>query len=88
MTFSSLQKRLVSYHQSSVGGKIKCGDTELQHVCMADTFMSLDHRAHLDGAIAFVCKDLVLAGKRVTFFIHFLQNMEITVSEEVVGGSV
>jgi hypothetical protein len=32
----------------SVGGKIKCGNTELQHVCMADKFMSLDHRAHLD----------------------------------------
>ena len=32
----------------SVSGKIKCGDTELQHVCMADKFMSLDHRAHLD----------------------------------------
>jgi hypothetical protein len=32
----------------SVGGKIKCGYTELQHVCMADKFMSLDHRAHLD----------------------------------------
>ena len=53
----------------SVGGKIRCGDTELQHVCMADKFMSLDHchRARLDGAIAFVCKDL-LAGKRVTYF--------------------
>ena len=61
----------------SVGGKIKCGDTELQHVCMADKFMSLDHRARLDGAIAFVCKDL-LTGKRVTFFTHFLQSMEIT----------
>jgi hypothetical protein len=32
----------------SVGGKIKCGYTELQHVCMADKFMSLDHHAHLD----------------------------------------
>ena len=51
----------------SVGGKIKCGNTELQHVCMADSFMSLDHRARLDGAIAFVCKDL-LAGKCVTYF--------------------
>ena len=51
----------------SVGGKIKCGDTELQHVCVADKFMSLDHRAHLDGAIAFVCK-VLLAGKRVTYF--------------------
>jgi hypothetical protein len=51
----------------SVGGKIKCGDTELQHVCMADKFMSLDHRARLDGAIAFVCKDL-LTGKRVMYF--------------------
>jgi len=29
----------------SVGEKIKCSDTELQHVCMADTFMSLDHRS-------------------------------------------
>ena len=29
----------------SVSGKIKCGDTGLQHVCMADKFMSLDHRA-------------------------------------------
>ena len=29
----------------SVGGRIKCGDRKLQHVCMADTFMSLDHRA-------------------------------------------
>jgi hypothetical protein len=51
----------------SVGGKIKCSDRELQHVCMADRFMSLDHRARLDGAIAFVCKDL-LAGKCVTYF--------------------
>ena len=51
----------------SVGGKIKCGDTELQHVCMANKFMSLDHRARLDGAIAFVCNDL-LAGKPVTYF--------------------
>jgi len=51
----------------SVGGKIKCGNTELQHVCMADSFMSLDHRVRLDGAIAFVCKDL-LAGKCVTYF--------------------
>jgi hypothetical protein len=34
---------------------------------MADKFMSLDHRARLDGAIEFVCKDL-LAGKRVTYF--------------------
>ena len=51
----------------SVGGKIKCSDRELQHVCMADRFMSLDHRARLDGAIEFVCKDL-LAGKRVTYF--------------------
>jgi hypothetical protein len=50
-----------------VGGKIKCGNTELQHVCMADTFMSLDHRARLDGAIEFVCKGL-LAGNRVTYF--------------------
>jgi hypothetical protein len=61
----------------SVGGKIKCGDTELQHVCMADKCMSLDHRDRLDGAIAFVCKDL-LVGKCVTFFSHFLQSMEIT----------
>ena len=51
-----------------VGGKIKCGNTELQHVCMADTFMSLDHRARLDGAIEFVCKGL-LAGNRVTYFL-------------------
>ncbi len=51
----------------SVGGKNKCGDTELQHVCMVDKFMSLDHCARLDGAIAFVCKDL-LAGKCVTYF--------------------
>jgi hypothetical protein len=29
----------------SVGGKIKYSDTELQHVCMADTFVSFDHRA-------------------------------------------
>jgi hypothetical protein len=50
-----------------VGGKIKCGNTELQHVCMADKFMSLDHRARLDGAIEFVCKDL-LAGNLVTYF--------------------
>ena len=57
----------------SVGGKIKCGDTELQHVCMADKFMSLDHRARLDGAIAFVCKDL-LAGKRVTYFQSLFSN--------------
>ena len=34
---------------------------------MADTFMSLDHHTQLDGAIAFVCKDL-LSGKRVTYF--------------------
>ena len=52
---------------SSVGGNIKCGNTELQHVCMADRFMSLDHRARLDGAIEFVCKDL-LSGKCVTYF--------------------
>ena len=51
----------------SVGGKIKCGNTELQHVCMADKFMSLDHRARLDGAIEFVRKDL-LAGNLVTYF--------------------
>jgi hypothetical protein len=51
----------------SVGGKIKCGNTELQHVCMADRFISLDHHACLDGAIAFVCKDL-LTGKLVTYF--------------------
>ena len=50
-----------------VGGKIKCGNTELQHVCMADKFMSLDHCARLDGAIEFVCKDL-LAGNLVTSF--------------------
>ena len=56
----------------SVGGKIKCGDTELQHVCMADKFMSLDHRARLDGASAFVCKDL-LAGKRVTYFLEWVR---------------
>ena len=51
----------------SVSGKIKCGNTELQHVCMADRFMSIDHRARLDGAIKFVCKD-VLAGNPVTYF--------------------
>jgi len=51
----------------SVGGKIKCSDTELQHVCMADKFMSLDPRTRLDGAIAFVCNDL-LAGKPVTYY--------------------
>jgi hypothetical protein len=51
----------------SVGRKIKCGDMELQHVCIADKFMSLDHHARLDGAIAFVCKDL-LADKPVTYF--------------------
>jgi hypothetical protein len=51
----------------SVGGKIKCGDTKLQHVCMADRFMSLDHCARLDGAIEFVCNDL-LSGKCVTYF--------------------
>ena len=55
-----------------VGGKIKCGNTELQHVCMADTFMSLDHHARLDGAIAFVCKDL-LTGKRVTYFLEWVR---------------
>jgi hypothetical protein len=52
---------------SSVGGNIKCGNIELQHVCMADRFMSFDHRARLDGAIEFVCKDL-LSGKCVTYF--------------------
>jgi hypothetical protein len=51
----------------SVGGKIKCSNTELQHVCMADSFMSLDHRDRLDGAFEFVCKDL-LAGNRGTYF--------------------
>ena len=56
----------------SVGGKIKCGNTELQHVCMADKFMSLDHHARLDGAIAFLCKDL-LAGKRVTYYLEWVK---------------
>jgi hypothetical protein len=51
----------------SVGGNIKCGNTELQHVCTADRFISLDHRARLDGAIEFVCK-YFLSGKCVTYF--------------------
>ena len=33
---------------------------------MADRFKSLDHCAPLDGAIEFVCKDL-LSGKRFTY---------------------
>jgi hypothetical protein len=63
----------------SVGGKIKCSDTELQHVCMADSFMSLEHRAWLDGAITFVCKDL-LSGKRVNFLPGQQKKQHITQS--------
>ena len=29
----------------SLGGNIKCGNTKLQHVCMAESFMPLDCRA-------------------------------------------
>ena len=61
----SLEK---SVELPSVGGNIKCGNTELQHVCMADTFTSLDHHARLDGAIEFVCKDRLSSGKRVAYF--------------------
>ena len=81
---SKILGRHVAYFRKrpSAGESIKCGNTELQHVCMAKTCMPLDHRAQFDRAIAYVCKDLdtlCLSLANVThIFSHFLQSMATT----------
>ena len=58
-------KRLVSYHQSVE--KSNAATRSCNLFAWQIIFLSLDHCACLDGAITFVCKDL-LTGKRVTYF--------------------
>ena len=57
----------VSTHTDNVvsGFRVEADENECES---EDAFMSLDHCARLNGAIAFVCKDL-LGGKSVTYFL-------------------
>ena len=64
----------------SVGGNIKCGNTELQHVCTADSLflliIMLDWTEQLN-----LCANTFSLANVSRIFSHFLQSMAITESE-------